>query len=138
VLTKVTQKILKFIAYALYELSDRKWHKHEVYLIDFDDNIIFHGSKLGGFESSTNDPTIKICQYTGLTDSNGKEYYIGDIAEFDNGDRFVLRMEDWLEVFADWVGDPECEDQTRDLYRISNAKIIGNIHENPELLKQSE
>lgn len=74
-------------------------------------------------------------QYTGMKDCEGKEYFIGDIGEFENGDRFVLKMEDWLEVYVDWIGEPECEDQARDLYRIKRGKIIGNIHENQELLK---
>lgn len=78
--------------------------------------------------------SLVLMQYTGLLDRNDKKYYIGDIGEFDNGDRFVLGMEDWLEVCVIWIGEPECEDQARDLYRISKAKIIGNEFENPDLL----
>ena len=66
-------------------------------------------------------------QYIGIKDQCDKEFYIGDIGQFDNGDKFVLKMEEWLEVYVDWIGDPECEDQARDLCRISKAKIIGNI-----------
>jgi hypothetical protein len=72
-------------------------------------------------------------QYIGIADSQGKQYFVGDIGEFDNGDRFVLKMEDYLEVYVDWIGDPECEDQARDLFRIERARIIGNTNENPEL-----
>jgi hypothetical protein len=75
-----------------------------------------------------------LMQYVGLKDKNEKEYYVGDIGRFDNGDTFILRMEDHLEVYVDWIGDPECEDQARDLYRIESAEIIGNDYENPELL----
>jgi hypothetical protein len=75
-------------------------------------------------------------EYTGLKDKNGADYFIGDVGRFDNGDRFVLRMEDWLEVYADWIGDAACEDQVRDLYRISSAENIGNIYENHELLEE--
>jgi uncharacterized phage protein (TIGR01671 family) len=74
-------------------------------------------------------------EYTGIKDSKGVEIYVGDIARFNNGDTFVLKIEDWLEVYYEYIGDPQCEDQTRDLYRISNATIIGNIYEHPELLE---
>lgn len=81
------------------------------------------------------DDPVELMQFIRIKDSNGIEYYIGDIAEFTNGDRFTLNMEDCLEVYVDWIGDVECEDQARDLYRISEAEIIGNIHQHPELLE---
>ena len=74
-----------------------------------------------------------LMQFIGLTDNTGKDYYIGDIGEFENGDKFCLEMESWLEVYG-WMGNPQCEDQARDLYRISNAKIIGNCHQHPKLM----
>jgi hypothetical protein len=77
-------------------------------------------------------------QCTGLKDNTGARlWYDGDIGRFDNGDKFVIRMEEWTEFYVDWIGDPECEDQARDFYRIRNAEIIGNIHENPELLEST-
>lgn len=74
-------------------------------------------------------------QFLMLKDEDDKEWYIGDIGEFDNGDKFVLKMEWFLTPFAEWIGEADCEDQTRDLYRIEKAKKIGNTHDNPELLK---
>lgn len=86
------------------------------------------------FNYETGNEIIAKRLFTGLTDSTGKDYYIGDIGQFDNGDKFELCMEDWLEVYVNWIDEPECEDQARDLYRISQAKIIGNIHQHPELV----
>ena len=80
---------------------------------------------------------LKQMQYIGLKDKEGKEFYHYDIAEFQNGDRFIVLREDWLEFYVEYIGEPKCEDQARDLYRISKAKIIGNKFENPELLKDN-
>ena len=73
-----------------------------------------------------------IGQYTGLTDRNGKEVYEGDIVRYiDANDepktsevRFVdAAFSPLTEIM--WMGDMECE-------------VIGNIHDNPELLKGGE
>ena len=84
------------------------------------------------------DEPIELMRFIGLKDDKDVEYFIGDIAEFNNGDRFTLKMEDYLEVYVDWIGDVECEDQARDLYRISQAVIIGNVYRNPELLENKK
>jgi hypothetical protein len=44
-------------------------------------------------------------------------------------------MKEWLEVSINWIDEPECEDQIKDLYRISESNIVGNIYQNPELLE---
>jgi hypothetical protein len=88
----------------------------------------------GGF-THLQEGEFELLQFTGLQDKNGVDFYFGNIGEFSNGDRFIVKIENWLEIYIDWIGDPECEDQARDLYRIGNATIIGNIHQNPELIK---
>ena len=71
-------------------------------------------------------------QYTGLKDKNGREIYEGDILESTwNCDRAVVI---WNDVEGEW--EHYADFNTHSKY--SGSIIIGNIHENPELLKEEE
>lgn len=73
-------------------------------------------------------------QYTGLTDKGGKEIYEGDIIKTDFS-------------YATWIGfvhfnkgnfelvDSDKNGQYLTLSVLSDIEIIGNIHDNPELLE---
>ena len=84
--------------------------------------------------------TKTIGQFTGLYDKAGKEIYEGDILRFGNSPSGVCEVK-WNEsiaafcirfYFEDEIGSRplgewvECE---------KNIAIIGNIHDNPELMK---
>ena len=106
----------KFRAYCVHPESDSEW---------FEYSDVYKGMPDLG------DPLceVNVIEYgIGVNDSNEKEYYVGDKGLFPNGDTFIIKMEDWLEVYIDWVGEAQCEDQACDLPRISDAVIIGNIH----------
>ena len=75
---------------------------------------------------------VIIEQYTGLKDKNGKEIYEGDILESTwNGDKAVVV---WNNVEGEW--EHYADFNTHSKY--SGSVVIGNIHENPELLGEEE
>lgn len=69
-------------------------------------------------------------QYTGLKDSEIKEEYFGDIIEENDGTRRVIK--DGISVVVyEVVGGKNI----KYFWDLISHKVIGNIYENPELLK---
>jgi len=78
-------------------------------------------------------------QYTGLKDSKGREVYEGDIIQYYipwNGET-VVRLVKYNEDFLSFVVGSVDESfiQLCEVLEMKKIKVIGNIHENPELLK---
>jgi hypothetical protein len=70
-------------------------------------------------------------QYTGVHDRKGKEVYEGDVVITYLKRKYVITWIDKYARFAFWKPDI---DFASGLYDYGQFEVIGNIHENPELL----
>ena len=115
--------------------------------------VQFEEDHLWSWDDVNNSDTGWLMQYTGLKDKNGKEIYEGDVIRvFDTNIGCEVCSEDLLhddDTYCDnHVCDQEvkfncgwfCEEEIGDFcpplnYEYLELEIIGNIYENPELIK---
>lgn len=83
-----------------------------------------------------------IGQFSGLYDCDGAEIYEGDILKWSNGRMYVVKF--WSRMF--YASVKECNDSifggfplhALTEYEYRKCEIVGNIYDNPELLKGGE
>ena len=120
--------------------SPRAWHKKLKRMGEVD-TITWAGGKLqgircGAFNYYSRDEVV-LLKPTGLQDKNGKEIYEGDICK--NGDwvedahAYNYRTEEvmWDRDGAGWIGWNFNENGM-------TCEVIGNVYENPDLLKEAK
>lgn len=123
------------------EIKFRAWlkeHKTMVNVaeIDIDHQLIYHygfDDFEGNFEKFN---SIELLQYTGLKDKNGKEIYEGDILSDGNDEETYKVIFKNGSFRAEFEGD--FEEYSFDLIDVvaQGCEVVGNIYENPELIKE--
>ena len=121
-----------------YIRAEHHWHNHGIHK----DWITLGASANGGWFALHNKYAVKsetIGQFTGLTDNNGKKIFEGDIIEwFAQGESerpdfgYIEYDEQSFAWRVCWQKyDPDFMEGMQQEY----ISVIGNIHDNPELLE---
>lgn len=80
-------------------------------------------------------------QFTGLHDKNRREIWEGDVICIANNHKYEVRYSTGHEFDYEWYGGCFCLFYYNkrfipfDNFAIKQGEVVGNIHENPELLK---
>lgn len=80
---------------------------------------------------------IQLMQYTGIKDKNGVEIYEGDILKFAGKAKHKLSIVKWHNGRLGWrlnIIHPKV-DNSWNVIKGQEQEVIGNIYNNPELLK---
>lgn len=86
------------------------------------------------------DNDIVLMQFTGLTDNNGKDIFESDILVDSVGRNWVVKYNNKMAAFmAHFIDSEGNTNQFQHFERFTSTQkpleVIGNIHENPELIK---
>ena len=73
-----------------------------------------------------------VCQYTGLTDKNGRKIFEGDIAKDNSGDLYTINWSDENGIYE--VRQYSCSMSNFETFFACDCEVIGNIFDNPELM----
>jgi len=78
----------------------------------------------------------EVMQYTGLKDKNGVESYFDDLVKWDNAIYQIIWDEDRGIAKLKYIKGKTVWNVSLQIPYIKKMEVIGNIYENPELLKE--
>lgn len=127
------------------DIKFRAWDKFGETMITSDELLVANSPYLK--HSFVDTKKLKLMQYTGLKDVNGVEIYEGDIVEFSSSwDKHVCTVSFnkckfgfGIEIKGELGINDDCD--LSSFMRGSGCNgytVIGNIHQNPELLEQKQ
>lgn len=102
-----------------------------------DEHIIQTISKNGRMATLYDVNSSTVGQFTGVTDKNGNKIFEGDIVDIlcENEETGLI---EWDKDTARFIVSAYSFEADFDNYYGTDLEVIGNIHDNPELIKRDE
>lgn len=129
---------MRDIKFRAWDKELKEWTNYSISNID-GNTIDFYNKEAGFWESDREGERFILCQYTGLKNVNGKEIYEGDIVRAVSFSRWegVAKYSDKNQAFVFECIDKNYRGNIVFMSQFDQGfKILGNIYENPELLKE--
>jgi len=130
------------------EILFRAWDKNHKTIVQIGDKVLFQKRKITAGDILNHFEDIEIMQYTGLKDKNCKRIFEGDIVnhtDIEGGTSKVVYDKYSASFYLLSFSTRKIKRKKPILINFSscvdfmsgqlNLEVIGNIHENPELLK---
>jgi len=119
-------------------LSDGKWvyGSYQADVLCLGKHTIIYGDLEGFYCEDEVDPET-VGQYTGLKDRDGQDIYEGDILIDEENGLNVVRWGDGQYLLEVLLDDGDYYTEWLSEYN-EMCRVIGNVYENPELLKGDE
>ena len=125
---------MREIKFRLWDTIEKKWRDEPF-------GVLGNGTVVGYAFIVLHESRYKLVQYTGLKDKNGKEIWEGDVVRmrglitghFEPMIGYVYYEPPSFQVIA--IEPKDVEGKGRSLDERNSNEIIGNIYENPKLLK---
>lgn len=135
------------------DIKFRVWHKQNKVMMWLKQIVWFPDSEeritAFPFDQREKNFTGSLChlemmEYTGINDKNGREIFEGDIVFDGFVHKVVVQHQGSWQLKRDYSGLDDGEPYTGTFYtplwmwieKINTIEVVGNIYENPELLKQ--
>lgn len=128
---------MREIKFRAWDKEHKRWTNYSI----ADDLPRFYNKHTGCWKTDREGERFILCQYTGLKDKNDREIYEGDIVRDFGSDYVPVYTKGiYMAVNTEQLKCPEEHRQLSTQFNViwrNGCEIIGNIYENPELLKEA-
>lgn len=130
---------MREIKFRAWDKEHKRWTNYSIAITD--DLPRFYDKHTGCWKTDKEGKRFILCQYTGLKDKNDREIYEGDIVRDFGSDYVPVYTKGiYMAVNTEQLKYPEEHRQLSTQFNViwrNGCEIIGNIYENPELLKEA-